>query len=146
MKKNYVFLLSLLYLLAVTYTVFFISKRLNTDFRSSINYIPFRKIFIFFRYYSNYDITKTILFWIELFGNLILLVPLPLIISLLFPKYYSKKSIFITLFIASILIEGLQLALNIGVFDIDDIILNFSGGFICIYLYNKLVHTLSIKS
>lgn len=73
--------------------------------------------------------------FLNIFGNIILFVPLGIIIN------YQKKNLIFKIFsltIIVILLEIIQFILNLGIFDILDIILNFLGGIIGILLtYQK---------
>ncbi|MEO8174109.1 MAG: VanZ family protein, partial [Sediminibacterium sp.] len=63
---------------------------------------------------------------INLIGNIILLIPLGLLVSCVNPTMTWKKSIAIAI-AAGFAIEGMQALLHVGIFDIDDIILNALG-------------------
>jgi glycopeptide antibiotics resistance protein len=63
---------------------------------------------------------------INLVGNIILLVPIGLLVPLVFRKITWKK-MFVLAVITGFAIEGLQVILRVGIFDIDDVILNGLG-------------------
>ena len=100
-----------------------------------IQYIPFKNIILILQS-SNWQ--KQIL------GNIILLVPLPILVGLLLELYhkYSLKFIILSGLITSFLIELGQFFINfivqypLRVVDIDDIILNFIGVLIASFFYN----------
>ncbi|WP_276088085.1 VanZ family protein [Pedobacter sp. JY14-1] len=63
---------------------------------------------------------------INLIGNIILLIPMGLLLPLVFPKLNWKKTIVLAAAIG-FSIEGIQVLLQVGIFDIDDVILNGLG-------------------
>ena len=76
-------------------------------------------------------------------GNFLLLLPLSF-----FLRYFTrlKNSTIVLIAIStSISIEVLQLLLNAGVCDIDDVILNSAGAFVGIYVFNFLNKLFKIK-
>lgn len=135
MFKNYKFHVATYYSITVLYIVFFMGKRFDTDYKSIVNCIPFQKVFVFFEYQNYNDLGKLAKFFAELFGNIILFVPFSFAIKQLFRMYYSlKKTVQIAL-IVSVSIECLQYLFNIGVVDIDDVILNVVGSYIGYLLF-----------
>ena len=68
----------------------------------------------------------SIIVFFELIGNIFLFVPIGFIVPFLFSKWDWKKSVILGI-LASLIIEILQLLLQVGIFDIDDIILNSLG-------------------
>lgn len=64
---------------------------------------------------------------INLFGNILVFVPAGWLIPRLFPSMRKFFSFFLTVFIAILFIELLQLFTLLGHLDVDDIILNLTG-------------------
>jgi glycopeptide antibiotics resistance protein len=62
----------------------------------------------------------------NIIGNIILLVPLGFLIPFVFTKI-NWKQIIVASILCSFIIEGIQAILHIGIFDIDDVILNALG-------------------
>jgi glycopeptide antibiotics resistance protein len=62
----------------------------------------------------------------NIIGNIFLLIPIGFLIPLVFSKI-SWKQIFVVSIFSSFIIEGTQAILHIGIFDIDDVILNALG-------------------
>ncbi len=90
--------------------------------------------------YSTIMLVKEFIFWnywydafINFFGNLFLFVPFGFL-GWLLPKYNDLKSLMIYFLSAIIILEALQYFTRLGVFDIDDIILNGIGVIIGFYL------------
>ncbi|MFV0275013.1 MAG: VanZ family protein [Bacilli bacterium] len=120
---NYLFVL---YILVLFNAVSFQDKSLI----GTSNFIPFREIF-------RYDIFND-LFFKNVIGNVILMVPYTVYISL----FLKPKNILLSLFMVLILscsIELTQLYISGRVFDLDDIILNCIGGIIGYYVYHLIV-------
>lgn len=86
---------------------------------------------------AQYDIEHYWRYFVTgLIGNFLLLLPLSF-----FLKYFTRLSNSAILLIAistSVVIEILQLLLNAGVCDIDDLILNSAGAFVGIYVFALL--------
>lgn len=96
---------------------------------SSNNFIPFKEIF-------RYNFTSR-LFYKNVIGNMLMFLPYGFFIS-----YYMKsKRINLTLIltiIASFSIELVQMSIG-RVFDVDDIILNLTGGILGYFCYSLLI-------
>ena len=87
------------------------------------NLIPFKTILNFLGNYDKYDFT----FWIyNLLGNVAVFIPLGVLLTLVI-KRISAKNILGTSFLIILLAELMQLVTRLGVFDVDDIILNLLG-------------------
>ncbi len=77
----------------------------------------------------------------QLVGNFILLMPLIFLLPVLWERFRSLKNIFLTAFAFSLGIELVQLGASfiVGatykIFDVDDIILNVSGGLVGYFVY-----------
>ena len=119
-----------------------IIREINGNF--SFNLIPFKSVVSVFKIG---DISNSIY---QFGGNFILLLPMGIYISILFPKFNFKKK-FIILAISSLSIEMIQLIIGLiincqyRVVDIDDVIFNIVGGLIGLIiglllkpLYDKL--------
>lgn len=91
------------------------------------NLIPFKTIgrFIFERDHYNTDI------WVKnLFGNIVLFIPLGIFIPLLNMKYIRAVPFFMLVFFIMLTVELLQMLTRVGALDVDDLILNIAGAFI----------------
>jgi glycopeptide antibiotics resistance protein len=71
---------------------------------------------------------------INIVGNIILLVPVGLMVPFVFPAVHLKKSILFAVF-SGLIIEGMQTLLHVGIFDIDDVILNGLGYLMGYWIY-----------
>jgi glycopeptide antibiotics resistance protein len=105
------------------------------------NLYPFKTIFT---YIIDYDSKNKTPFIINIIGNLIVLIPFGFLLPIAFPKQLDRldKLLFASI-IGISLIELLQLVFKLGVFDIDDIILN-SVGVLIGFLILKVVQQTNI--
>ncbi|GGG18575.1 hypothetical protein GCM10007425_11340 [Lysinibacillus alkalisoli] len=87
-----------------------------------VNIVPFHTI----THYLNgiYRVT-TADAWLNVFGNILLFIPLGMMLML---RLKSKRMTVFYVVMASVSIEVVQYLLNIGATDIDDVILNVTGG------------------
>lgn len=67
---------------------------------------------------------------VNLAGNIAGFIPLGILFPLLFPFLRSLWKTIAVVFLISLAFETVQLATGLGVFDIDDLILNVAGGFL----------------
>ncbi len=116
--------------------VFYVIMSLAILFRTShltrtINLIPFRTISSFL----SRNIFHIFVFS-NLFGNILLFVPLG-IYSMIFMREKSKKKATFVVFLTSFAVEIVQYTFKKGIGDIDDIILNVLGGYIGAVFYQK---------
>lgn len=66
----------------------------------------------------------------NLAGNIAGFIPLGILFPLLFPFLRSLWKTVIVVFLISLAFETVQLSTGLGIFDIDDLILNIAGGFL----------------
>ncbi|MGE5630202.1 MAG: VanZ family protein [Caulobacteraceae bacterium] len=99
------------------------------------NLVPLKTIYSLITGYSKYDL----IVWVyNLFGNILVFIPLGfLLISLQREKSSIKTALIISLFIV-LFAELMQLILKVGVFDVDDIILNLIGSLIGCGIYKVI--------
>jgi glycopeptide antibiotics resistance protein len=93
----------------------------GTDATGQANFIPFKTILPYFFGYKG-----AIIAGINLIGNIALLVPVGLLAPFIYQKMSWGKSLALGLGYG-LAIEGLQVILRVGIFDIDDVILNALG-------------------
>lgn len=106
------------------------------------NLIPFKTIIA----YGHAD-KGLLIAGINLLGNIILLVPFGFLIKALFRNLSWQKKLLIAVG-AGLAIEGTQVILHIGIFDIDDVILNAIGvvvGYWKFDLFHKWFPTIKSK-
>ncbi len=102
-----------------------------THLTRTINLIPFHTINSFL----SRNIFHIFVFS-NLFGNILLFVPLGIYCMIFMHEKNKKKAIF-WVFLTSLGVEIVQYTFKKGVGDIDDIILNVLGGYIGVIFYQK---------
>ena len=140
-KRELYLILFILYMIALTLQIItpkfiidmdgihIISQNLD-----NINIIPF---YFFKDFYNECIVLKNYnYFFINIIGNIILFIPIGIFLPFLWNIPYKKVLIYGIIF--SITVELIQIFLP-RVSDIDDIILNNTGVFIGIKLYNKFI-------
>ena len=98
------------------------------------NFVPFATIKNYFQAYR-YNNEYLNLLITNVVGNLIAFIPFGLIVPFLSPALRNIKRFVGVLLLSLVLVEGMQIVLNVGSFDVDDIILNFIGGFLAYLLF-----------
>ena len=122
------------YLGIIVYFVFFSDKLGRTVGYNDYQYnlMPFQEIH---RYLAYRDYVPDWVFVLNLLGNLLIFAPIGLLVPVMRMKKTSMVRVIIYAFIASLSIELLQLVTKVGVFDVDDLILNTTGSLIGWLLY-----------
>jgi glycopeptide antibiotics resistance protein len=113
------------YSLSLSYLVFFARRRRHLDERF-LNLIPVRNTLKNFAILDTNSAKDLYNYYSNLAGNILLFVPLPFVISLLY-KAKNRKIILLIAVGVSVVIELIQYTFMIGVADIDDILLNTMG-------------------
>src|SRR5260221_2601059 len=95
------------------------------------NFIPFKTLRYFYSIRKRYSylVAKNIL------GNIIGFIPLGVLLPLLFARLKRPGKTIGTVFLISLGFETIQLIFNLGVFDVDDLLLNTLGGAIGYMLF-----------
>jgi glycopeptide antibiotics resistance protein len=107
------------------------------------NFLPFKTILPYLMGQKGLIISG-----INIVGNIILLVPVGFLVPLIFRTMNRKKTL--TLAVATgFVIEGMQALLHVGIFDIDDVILNGLGvmvGYWAFKIFTKMLRPKKSKS
>jgi glycopeptide antibiotics resistance protein len=82
---------------------------------------------------------------VNLLGNIALLVPLGLVVPLVFTRITWKGSLVIAV-LAGLSIEVLQAITNLGIFDVDDVLLNALGVMVGYWAFNVLTKWIRTKN
>ncbi len=93
----------------------------GTDAGHSANFVPFKTIVPYLFGYKGLIIAG-----VNLVGNIALLVPIGFLVPLVYRNMTWKKSLIIAI-VSGLAIETMQTVLRVGIFDIDDVILNALG-------------------
>ena len=108
---------------------------LDVYLNNSVNLIPFKTIIGYAKdLFTSLLDTSTI--FLNLFGNLVCLMPLALFIPILFNKIDNTKKFLISILCVTLGIELIQFITFTGTCDIDDIILNTLGAYIMYKILN----------
>lgn len=128
----YVFVLFIFYISFVLFDSFvgvsiFFTERLQGNYIGvSHNFIPFTTIGTYLFNIDNYNFDT---WFYNTLGNVLLFLPIGVFLSFRFPKISKVWSI-ITILLFSLVIEIIQYITQLGVLDVDDILLNTFGGFL----------------
>ena len=119
----------------VYYCIFIFNMTIFARYNFSYGYnlVPFKSISNLFNNGSIYNII------INLFGNLVVFMPLEYFVIELLNKRKFVLNLIIS-FLIILLIEIIQYVFKIGVFDIDDIILCLFGMMIFYFIYTKIIN------
>ncbi|HEY4431853.1 MAG TPA: VanZ family protein [Paenibacillus sp.] len=102
------------------------------------NYIPFKEISRGIEHLSISDPFSSL----NLVGNILAFIPFGVFVPMLFlQKVRLFQKVFMLSFALSLSFEVTQLMLYIGTFDVDDLILNTSGGVVGYGIYRLLAST-----
>ncbi len=128
------FLLTVLYICFIVYFLFFADRlgRVHGYHSYRYNLVLFEEIRRFIIYRDQVSVGAVLL---NLFGNLIVFVPLGFLIPLWTKKTPGLFTMALYSLLFSLLIETIQLFSRVGVFDVDDLFLNTVGGIIGWLLY-----------
>ena len=107
---------------------------LDSYLKYSFNIIPFNTIKLYIYGYINGYVSLKV-FLINIFGNLVVLMPYGMFIPLIFKKKNKYYKFLILMIILVIGIEVLQFITLSGSCDIDDLILNVIGASIIYFIY-----------
>jgi glycopeptide antibiotics resistance protein len=127
------------YYILMIYILFFSKRRQhNFNYRSVANFE------LIYHKYVIYNSDRLLAnagpahFFINLLGNVFIFIPFVATMEILSSKKVTDLRKILIILSASICIESMQYIFNIGVFDVDDILLNLIGGLIGLYL-SKLI-------
>ena len=141
LKKEITWILFILYIIFLLSTIVY--TKLTTgaiypELNIKSNLVPFTSIIATITLL----LTKTQGFYYifdYLILDIILFIPLGLFLPILFPKTKKIKNFILICLTISIIKELFQLLLNVGMFNIDDIILNLSGAIISYTIFKNLL-------
>ncbi|WP_432663354.1 VanZ family protein [Wukongibacter baidiensis] len=130
----------LVYLSFLVWRMFFFAYSDVYRVKSNVpqyNLIPFRTIINFVIYFESNNL-EVVLY--NILGNIIVFIPLGFLISTILRRKKKTLIVMTTSLLLILCAETMQLVLRVGVFDVDDIILNLIGcylGYISSILVNK---------
>ena len=103
---------------------------------AKINLIPFKTIFLFLTSANEHTLPFSAIL-INLLGNFIAFIPLAFYLPIFFKKTKKFRFYILTVTLTLICIEAMQLLLNCGSCDIDDVILNILGAAASFPIFNN---------
>lgn len=130
--------LGIIYLSVLIYLLFFAFFRKNTT--TQVNLVPFKTIITFF---TDFYLPHWWYWVINIPGNIVAFIPIPLIINNLTGCYFRSSTKFIVALFIPTGIELLQWVFQVGSPNIDDVILNSIGfyfGYSLLSRYKKRGH------
>lgn len=108
----------------------------------SINIVRLTPLASTIQFVENSFFLKDIL--INILGNFLMFLPFGFL-AWIFPKFYDFKTLILSFLFVLIIVEALQYFTRLGVFDIDDIILNSIGMSLGFLLMNFLERIFAVK-
>ncbi len=111
--------------------------RYGISFNIHFNFIPFKSIY---HYCFSGDFTNIYIVLLNVLGNIIIFIPFGIYLLIYKSNLLNIKNSLKTVVLTSLCIEIIQWVFNVGVPDIDDIILNTIGGLIGICIYKMLYY------
>lgn len=100
------------------------------------NLVPFQEIIRFIKYHAYIDFFSVV---INLLGNVLAFMPFGALIRWVVDRKIKWFQATGYTFLFSLCVELLQLVAKVGVFDVDDLILNTLGGLIGFWIYYLLL-------
>src|SRR5689334_1801788 len=115
--------LSIIYVAGLVYIFFFARRRWGPFPKRNVHLDPFGEKIAFWQSAGLHTRPETIEFYKDLLGNILLFVPFPFLLLFVF-RIKGFTRLLLSAMLVSIGVEVLQYIFNIGVADIDDLILN----------------------
>lgn len=141
-KQNTIWCVFILYCLIIIYIT--LLSGIGTDYpysrieyiKSFNNLIPFWSFYVLFQspVITTYSIRE---FAFNFMGNLLLFIPWGIMLPVLCTRFIKFKRFILFTTIVIICIESLELFFMLGVFDIEDYLLNIIGATLGFYIFKK---------
>ena len=132
--------MGIFYTSCLIYIFFFARRRWMPLPERTFNLVPFRDKVHYLQTYSTHTHPQNVEFYKDLIGNIILFVPFPFLLFYVIGIKSYPRLLWMSV-CASLFIEITQFAFNIGVADIDDVLLNTirsSIGLMILYVVSGL--------
>ncbi|RCW44923.1 VanZ family protein [Paenibacillus prosopidis] len=134
----FITVITLVYALMMSYLLFYRHRYIGDGF--VYNLVPFQTIK---RYIVHHDHFNFEIWFKNLFGNIVLFIPIGVFLPLLNTKYRRVSALTGATIIMIAVVELIQLLSRVGSFDIDDIILNSLGALLGLMMTKVLFRTSS---
>jgi glycopeptide antibiotics resistance protein len=123
----------IVYAAGLIYVFFFARRRWSPSSRRSVHFFPFREKAEYLQTCYLHTRPENLEFYKDLIGNVVIFIPFPFLLCYLLGIKSYRKLLFISA-CTSFCVEAIQYLLNIGVADIDDLLLNTIGASIGLLL------------
>lgn len=147
--QSFLFLLFAAYLAALCKILLFRSSASSAFVTAgslrSVNLIPFRTIVEYTGIAAQKGIPGFLQFFANIFGNIIIFVPLGYFLPVFFRRMDKARRILLASAAFSTVIEILQFVLHAGSSDVDDVLLNTLGGLAGYLLLKRIAHRLPLR-
>lgn len=118
-----------LYIAAMAYFLFFSERygrgSLSNEYRYNLQLFSEIRRYIVYR-----DRLGAEYFIVNIFGNVFAFAPFGFMIPIVNAKYNRFRDVLVLSFLLTLTIESMQLLLKVGIFDVDDLLMNTLGGLI----------------
>jgi glycopeptide antibiotics resistance protein len=136
-------LLFYLYIAVLVYLLFFSEEygrdHISSDYRYNLELLKEIKRFLIYR-----DIIGFKSVAVNILGNVAAFIPFGFMLPLLSKKYRSFIYVALLSILFSLAVEMLQMVTKVGIFDVDDILLNSLGGILGYIIYG-IYHRICLK-
>ena len=132
--------IGIFYTSCLIYIFFFARRRWVPLPERIFNLVPFGNKVLYLQTYAAHTRPENVEFYKDLIGNIVLFIPFPLLLFYVIGIKSYSRLLWMSI-CASLFIEITQFTFNIGVADIDDVILNTIGsliGLLILYLASGL--------
>jgi glycopeptide antibiotics resistance protein len=136
-----------LYIIVLSYFLFFSEHYgrgcFTKDYRYNLEFLKEIKRFI--RYRQQLGMES---FIVNIIGNVFVFMPMGFLLPIIRKKYNNFICILLISIIISLSVELLQLVTKVGIFDVDDILMNSVGsvlGYLMFVIYNKVFVISALK-
>jgi glycopeptide antibiotics resistance protein len=134
----FITVIALGYALIMSYLLFYRHRYIGDGF--VYNLVPFQTIK---RYIVHHDHFNFEIWFKNLFGNIVLFIPIGIFLPLLNTKYRRVSTLTVASIILIAVVELIQLLSRVGSFDIDDILLNTLGALLGLMMTKVLFRSSS---
>lgn len=126
-KQIFWWILFICYLVGISYFLFFSERygRVNGNTEYRYNLTLLKEIKRFLTYYKTIGFEGIL---VNLVGNVLAFMPFGFCLPIISKKDAKFHRVLFWTFVFSIMIESIQLIYKIGIFDVDDLLLNTIGG------------------
>lgn len=132
-----------LYIILLSYFLFFSERYgrdlISEDYRYNLELLKEIRRFIRYREVIGFES-----FAVNILGNVLAFMPFGFLLPLLKKKYRSFLYVTFLSILISLVIEAAQMLLRVGIFDVDDILMNSLGGMMG-YLFYAVGHRIAHK-